>query len=79
MTHLKLPGVASGLTRKTTSLSSVSSLNSSLNSSLSISPIGKNGNHSYYRFVPQINFEVAKHALDCGLGYVLIVSSTYKQ
>ncbi|NXQ99086.1 GTSE1 protein, partial [Sagittarius serpentarius] len=49
ITHLKLPGVASGLTRKTTSsssLSSVSSMNSSLNSSLSISPIGKNGKSS---------------------------------
>ncbi|KAM9633874.1 G2 and S phase-expressed protein 1 isoform 3-T8 [Morphnus guianensis] len=46
MTHLKLPGVASGLTRKTTSSSSVSSMNSSLNSSLSISPIGKNGKSS---------------------------------
>ncbi|KAM9247761.1 G2 and S phase-expressed protein 1 [Leptosomus discolor] len=46
-THLKLPGVASGLTRKTTSSSSsVSSMNSSLNSSLSISPIGKNGKPS---------------------------------
>ncbi|NXA17183.1 GTSE1 protein, partial [Ibidorhyncha struthersii] len=45
ITHLKLPGVASGLTRKTTSssLSSVSSMKSSLNSSLPISPIGKNG------------------------------------
>ncbi|NXV13145.1 GTSE1 protein, partial [Cepphus grylle] len=45
ITHLKLPGVASGLTRKTisSSLSSVSSMNSSLNSSLPISPIGKNG------------------------------------
>nr|XP_025951130.1 G2 and S phase-expressed protein 1 isoform X2 [Dromaius novaehollandiae] len=44
-THLKLPGVAGGLTRKTTSSSSsssVSSMNSSLNSSLSISPIHKN-------------------------------------
>ncbi|KAM6090796.1 G2 and S phase-expressed protein 1 isoform 2-T3 [Theristicus caerulescens] len=47
ITHLKLPGVASGLTRKTTSsLSSVSSVNSSLNSSLPISPIGKNGKSS---------------------------------
>ncbi|XP_025939244.1 G2 and S phase-expressed protein 1 isoform X1 [Apteryx mantelli] len=47
-THLKLPGVASGLTRKTTSSSSssVSSMNSSLNSSLSISPIHKNGKSS---------------------------------
>ncbi|NXC40074.1 GTSE1 protein, partial [Penelope pileata] len=48
-THLKLPGVASGLTRKTTSLlssSSVSSVSSSLNSSLPISPIGKNGKSS---------------------------------
>ncbi|NXK55733.1 GTSE1 protein, partial [Chauna torquata] len=47
-THLKLPGVASGLTRKTTSSSSssVSSVNSSLNSSLPISPIGKNGKSS---------------------------------
>ncbi|KFW08446.1 G2 and S phase-expressed protein 1, partial [Eurypyga helias] len=44
ITHLKLPGVASGLTRKTTS--SVSSMNSSLNSSLPISPIGKNGKSS---------------------------------
>ncbi|TRZ20869.1 hypothetical protein HGM15179_006204, partial [Zosterops borbonicus] len=45
MTYLKCPGVASGLTRKTTSSSSssVSSMNSSLNSSLSISPIGKKG------------------------------------
>ncbi|NXU32373.1 GTSE1 protein, partial [Thalassarche chlororhynchos] len=46
ITHLKLPGVASGLTRKTTSSSSsssLSSMNSSLNSSLPISPIGKNG------------------------------------
>ncbi|KAM9389000.1 G2 and S phase-expressed protein 1 [Phaethornis superciliosus] len=47
ITHLKLPGVASGLTRKTTSSSSssssVTSINSSLNSSLPISPIGKNG------------------------------------
>ncbi|KFP56135.1 G2 and S phase-expressed protein 1, partial [Cathartes aura] len=48
ITHLKLPGVASGLTRKTTSSSSssVSSMNSSLNSSLPISPIGKNGKSS---------------------------------
>uniref|UniRef100_A0A8C8B7L3 G2 and S-phase expressed 1 n=1 Tax=Otus sunia TaxID=257818 RepID=A0A8C8B7L3_9STRI len=46
ITHLKLPGVASGLTRKTSSLSSVSSMNSSLNSSLPISPIGKNGKSS---------------------------------
>ncbi|NXL90145.1 GTSE1 protein, partial [Alectura lathami] len=47
-THLKLPGVASGLTRKTTSSSSssVSSMSSSLNSSLPISPIGKNGKSS---------------------------------
>ncbi|XP_075284507.1 G2 and S phase-expressed protein 1 isoform X2 [Opisthocomus hoazin] len=47
-THLKLPGVPSGLTRKTTSssLSSVSSMNSSLNSSLPISPTGKNGKSS---------------------------------
>ncbi|XP_068786955.1 G2 and S phase-expressed protein 1 [Struthio camelus] len=47
--HLKLPGVASGLTGKTTSSSSsssVSSVNSSLNSSLSISPIHKNGKSS---------------------------------
>ncbi|KFP00252.1 G2 and S phase-expressed protein 1, partial [Calypte anna] len=46
ITHLKLPGVASGLPRKTTtssSSSSVTSMNSSLNSSLPISPIGKNG------------------------------------
>ncbi|NWW69768.1 GTSE1 protein, partial [Climacteris rufus] len=47
MTYLKLPGVASGLTRKTTSSSSssssVSSMNSCLNSSLPISPIGKKG------------------------------------
>ncbi|NXX56396.1 GTSE1 protein, partial [Scopus umbretta] len=48
ITHLKLPGVAGGLTRKTTSSSSstVSSMNSSLNSSLPISPIGKNGKSS---------------------------------
>ncbi|NXH77639.1 GTSE1 protein, partial [Hydrobates tethys] len=48
ITHVKLPGVASGLTRKTTSSSSssVSSMNSSLNSSLPISPIGKNGKSS---------------------------------
>uniref|UniRef100_A0A8C0II12 G2 and S-phase expressed 1 n=1 Tax=Bubo bubo TaxID=30461 RepID=A0A8C0II12_BUBBB len=46
ITHLKLPGVASGLTRKTSSLSSISSMNSSLNSSLPISPIGKNGKSS---------------------------------
>ncbi|KAF1593650.1 UNVERIFIED_CONTAM: G2 and S phase-expressed protein 1, partial [Eudyptes pachyrhynchus] len=49
VTHLKLPGVASGITRKTTSSSSsssVSSMNSSLNSSLPISPIGKNGKSS---------------------------------
>ncbi|NWI67876.1 GTSE1 protein, partial [Todus mexicanus] len=48
ITHLKLPGVASGLTRKTTSSSSssVSSTKSSLNSSLPISPIGKNGKSS---------------------------------
>ncbi|XP_062455583.1 G2 and S phase-expressed protein 1 [Rhea pennata] len=48
-THLKPPGVASGITRKTTtssSSSSVSSMNSSLNSSLSISPIHKNGKSS---------------------------------
>ncbi|NXJ73502.1 GTSE1 protein, partial [Trogon melanurus] len=47
--HLKLPGVASGLTRTTTSSSSstsVSSVNSSLNSSLPISPIRKNGKSS---------------------------------
>ncbi|NXV06740.1 GTSE1 protein, partial [Cettia cetti] len=46
MTYLKCPGVASGLTRKTTSSSSsssVSSMNSSLNSSLPISPISKKG------------------------------------
>ncbi|NXG10261.1 GTSE1 protein, partial [Sakesphorus luctuosus] len=46
MTSLKLPGVASGLTRKMTSSSSSSSLsgvNSSLNSSLPISPIVKKG------------------------------------
>ncbi|NXQ57712.1 GTSE1 protein, partial [Anthoscopus minutus] len=47
MMYLKRPGVASGLTRKTTSLSSssssVSSINSSLNSSLPISPIGIKG------------------------------------
>ncbi|KAL9854564.1 G2 and S phase-expressed protein 1 isoform 2-T4 [Geothlypis trichas] len=46
MTYLKCPRVASGLTRKTTLLSSsssVSSMNSSLNSSLPISPIGKKG------------------------------------
>ncbi|NXT17695.1 GTSE1 protein, partial [Syrrhaptes paradoxus] len=48
ITHLKLPGVASGPTRKSTpsSLSSVSSVSSSLNSSLPISPIGKNGKSS---------------------------------
>ncbi|GAB0175800.1 G2 and S phase-expressed protein 1 [Grus japonensis] len=48
ITHLKLPGVASGVTRKTTSSSSssISSMNSSLNSSLPISPIGKNGKSS---------------------------------
>ncbi|KFQ68191.1 G2 and S phase-expressed protein 1, partial [Phaethon lepturus] len=48
ITHLKPPGVGSGLTRKTTSSSSssVSSMNSSLNSSLPISPIGKNGKSS---------------------------------
>ncbi|NWR61882.1 GTSE1 protein, partial [Bucorvus abyssinicus] len=48
ITHLKLPGVASGLTRKMTSSSSssVSSMNSSLNSSLPISPIVKNGKSS---------------------------------
>ncbi|NXT83796.1 GTSE1 protein, partial [Zapornia atra] len=46
-THLKLPGVASGLTRKTTPSSSLASTtNSSLNSSLPISPIGKNGKSS---------------------------------
>ncbi|XP_035171351.1 G2 and S phase-expressed protein 1 [Oxyura jamaicensis] len=43
-THLKLPGVASGLPRKTSSSSSSSV--SSLNSSLPISPIGKNGKSS---------------------------------
>ncbi|KAM9204271.1 G2 and S phase-expressed protein 1 [Mergus octosetaceus] len=43
-THLKLPGVASGLPRKTSSSSSLSV--SSLNSSLPISPIGKNGKSS---------------------------------
>ncbi|NWR73681.1 GTSE1 protein, partial [Centropus unirufus] len=47
ITHLKLPGAASGLTRKTTSsLSSVSSMNQSLSSSLPISPAGKNGKSS---------------------------------
>ncbi|NXK02757.1 GTSE1 protein, partial [Herpetotheres cachinnans] len=48
ITHMKLPGVASGLTTKTTSSSSssVSSTNSSLNSSLPFSPIGKNGKSS---------------------------------
>ncbi|KAM9292558.1 G2 and S phase-expressed protein 1 [Morus bassanus] len=49
ITHLKLPGVANGLTRKTTSSSSsssVSTMNSSLNSSLPISPVGKNGKAS---------------------------------
>ncbi|NWW94697.1 GTSE1 protein, partial [Rhynochetos jubatus] len=44
ITHLKLSGVASGLTRKT--ISSVSSMNSSLNSSLPVSPKGKNGKSS---------------------------------
>ncbi|NXX88146.1 GTSE1 protein, partial [Centropus bengalensis] len=44
ITHLKLPGAVSGLTRKTTSsMSSVSSMNQSLSSSLPISPAGKNG------------------------------------
>ncbi|KFV62705.1 G2 and S phase-expressed protein 1, partial [Dryobates pubescens] len=45
-TQLKLPGV--GLTRKmtTSSLSSISSVNSSLNSSLLLSPIGKDGKSS---------------------------------
>ncbi|NWV29762.1 GTSE1 protein, partial [Origma solitaria] len=47
ITYLKPPGVASGLTRKSTSSSSssasVSSMNSSLNSSLPISPIVKKG------------------------------------
>ncbi|NXJ10297.1 GTSE1 protein, partial [Odontophorus gujanensis] len=44
-THLKLPGVGTGRTRKSTSTSSlsVSSVSSNLNSSLPISPIGKNG------------------------------------
>ncbi|NXU84540.1 GTSE1 protein, partial [Xiphorhynchus elegans] len=49
MTSLKLPGIASGLTRKITSSSSSSSLssvNSSLNSSLPISPIVKKGKSS---------------------------------
>ncbi|NXN94157.1 GTSE1 protein, partial [Rhinopomastus cyanomelas] len=49
LTHLKFPGVASGLMKKTTtasSSSSVSSMNSSLNSSLPISPIGKSGKSS---------------------------------
>ncbi|XP_063251011.1 G2 and S phase-expressed protein 1 isoform X2 [Prinia subflava] len=50
MTYLKCPGVASGLTRKTTSSSSssssVSSMNSGLNLSLPISPIGKKGKSS---------------------------------
>ncbi|XP_074937411.1 G2 and S phase-expressed protein 1 [Phalacrocorax aristotelis] len=48
ITHLKLPGVVNGVTRKTTSSSSssVSSMNSSLNSSLPISPVGKNGKAS---------------------------------
>ncbi|NWS10642.1 GTSE1 protein, partial [Pachyramphus minor] len=48
MTYLKLPGVATGLTRRTTSssLSSLSSVNSSLNSSLPISPIVKKGKSS---------------------------------
>ncbi|NWV00551.1 GTSE1 protein, partial [Upupa epops] len=47
ITQLKLPVIASGLTRKTaSSSSSVSSMNSSLNSSLPISPIGKNGKSS---------------------------------
>ncbi|NXA10588.1 GTSE1 protein, partial [Sapayoa aenigma] len=47
MTYLKLPGVASGFTRNTTSSSSsVSSVNSSLNSSLPISPIIKKGKSS---------------------------------
>ncbi|NXE93646.1 GTSE1 protein, partial [Menura novaehollandiae] len=49
MTYLKRPGVASGLTRQTTSSSSsssVSSMNSSLNSSLPISPIGIKGKSS---------------------------------
>ncbi|XP_068022572.1 G2 and S phase-expressed protein 1 [Melanerpes formicivorus] len=45
-TQLKLPGL--GLTRKmtTSSLSSISSVNSSLNSSLLLSPIGKDGKSS---------------------------------
>ncbi|XP_027671240.2 G2 and S phase-expressed protein 1 isoform X1 [Falco cherrug] len=48
ITHMKLPGVASGLTTKTTSSSSSSvfSMNSSLDSSLPFSPIGKNGKSS---------------------------------
>ncbi|NWU85310.1 GTSE1 protein, partial [Onychorhynchus coronatus] len=47
MTYLKLPGVPSGLARRTTSsLSSLSSMNSSLNSSLPISPIVKKGKSS---------------------------------
>ncbi|NXD78194.1 GTSE1 protein, partial [Halcyon senegalensis] len=49
ITHLKPPGVASGLTRKITSSSSSSSasgMSSSLNSSLPISPIGKKGKSS---------------------------------
>ncbi|NXP11513.1 GTSE1 protein, partial [Thinocorus orbignyianus] len=48
ITHLKLPGAARHLTRKTisSSFSSVSSVNSSLNSSLPISPTGKNGKTS---------------------------------
>lgn len=80
MTYLKCPGVASGLTKKTTSSSSssVSSVNSSLNSSLPISPIGKKGNCFYHIFVPQINFEIAKHFLDFGFGNVVMVFSTFK-
>ncbi|NWH73742.1 GTSE1 protein, partial [Piaya cayana] len=47
ITHLKVPGIASGLARKTTSsLSSVSVMNPSLSSSLPISPTGKNGKSS---------------------------------
>ncbi|NXC13552.1 GTSE1 protein, partial [Corythaeola cristata] len=73
VTHLKLPGVANGLTRRTTSSSSssVSSMNSSLNSSLLISPIGKNGKSSV-----SAKATVSGSKLSCGTNRPALVRPT---
>ncbi|NXT54833.1 GTSE1 protein, partial [Pluvianellus socialis] len=73
ITHLKLPGVASGLTRRapSSSLSSVSSTNSSLNSSLPISPIGKNGKTSMSSKV-----SVSGSKLSAGINRLALVRPT---